>query len=163
MTPQEIYINALLADATYVLGDDLSDFSEAELLNQLERRMTKTVASYIMSEFTLVTYIDSDDTIGSGFDASVWKRKSDGKIYVSMQGTSEFQDFLTDVELTFSGDADSQVRDMINWWLRITTPTTEFTRQIVTSQGNGEYRPEAFVLTSLPGRLQELSATRLLN
>lgn len=163
MTPQEIYTNALLADATYALVDNISDAVTGKpLFDRLTERMTTTLAENIARDFTLVTHTESDDVTGSGFDATVWKRNSDGKIYVSIQGTAGLQDFLTDAELTLAGNAGSQVRDMINWWLRITTPATEFTRQLVTNQGNGEHRPEAFVLTSSPG-LGLISAQDLAN
>ena len=70
--------------------------------------MTEPVAEYIAAHnFSLVTHIETDDEIGSGFDATAWRR-SDGKLYVSMQGTAGLQDFLTDAQLPSQAMPDSK-------------------------------------------------------
>lgn len=98
------FINALLADATYALDIDgyksPSSGDSTDLVNRLSSRMTPTLAKYIGDNFTVVDHIESDDTTGSGFDATVWRRKNDGKIFVTMQGTQGFGDFITDSDLT---------------------------------------------------------------
>ncbi|PAU51528.1 hypothetical protein BZL41_26685 [Pseudomonas sp. PIC25] len=126
------YWNALLADATYALDSPVEDLSGADLVNALRFRMTEPVASYIAKQFSVVSHIETDDVTGSGFDATVWKGE-DGKLYVSTQGTAGLQDFLTDGELSITGNAVSQITDMINWWLRITTPKSEMALQVATS------------------------------
>ena len=99
MKISEAFINALLADATYALGSktkdgltgsDLEDCNDGEL----KERMTPALAKYIGDNFTVVTHIETDDIIGSGFDATVWKDNNSGKLYVSMQGTVGMADFL---------------------------------------------------------------------
>ena len=132
-TIHEAYINALLADATYALTINRPNgYSSDELKNLLElnNRMTPTLANYIGNNFTVVTHIDSDDISGSGFDATVWRR-NDGKAYVSMTGTEGLQDFLTDTDLAVSsGAARAQIAEMVNWWLKISTPATAMAAQI---------------------------------
>jgi trimeric autotransporter adhesin len=128
-TIRDAYWNALLADATYAFKVNRGATSGTNLIGLLEDRMTTPVAQYIAANFTLVTHIETDDTTSSGFDASVWRR-SDGKLYVSMQGTSGLQDFLTDFKLAIAGNAGQQVIDMVNWWFRITTPVGQMARQV---------------------------------
>ena len=88
---QEAYWNALLADATYAIDVNRENVSGSELVDLLKARMTDPVATYIAANFSLVTHIETDDFTGSGFDATVWRR-SDGKLYVSMQGTEGLQE-----------------------------------------------------------------------
>ncbi len=129
-TINDAYINALLADATYALnGLVVNGTTGGDLKPLLAVQMTDPIARYISDNFTVVTHIETDDVLGSGFDATVW-RKSDGKLYVSMQGTTGAQDFLADVQLAFTGNAGAQVVDMINRWLKITTPVGQQARQI---------------------------------
>ena len=125
------YTNALLADATYALKlNGLENKTGGDLTKLLTDRMTPTLAKYIGDNFTVVTHIETDDTLTSGFDATVWKENATGKIYLSLQGTTGLQDFLTDVSLAFTGNAGQQVIDMANWWLKITTPVGQMARQI---------------------------------
>ncbi|MFE8643837.1 calcium-binding protein [Sphingomonas sp. NCPPB 2930] len=127
------YINALLADATYALNDNNINGltgSSLEALSGFAERMTSTLAKYIGENFTVVNHIETSDVSASGFDATVWREKASGKIYVSLQGTAGFQDFLTDATLTLNGNAGQQVIDMVNWWLKITTPVGQMARQI---------------------------------
>lgn len=125
------YLNALLADATYALEvDGLQGITRGDLELMLKERMTPTVAKYIGDNYTVVTHIETDDVLGSGFDATVWKDTITGKLTVSMQGTTGAQDFLTDADLAVSANARNQIVDMVNWWLKITTPAGQSARQI---------------------------------
>ncbi|MHB1198399.1 MAG: calcium-binding protein [Polaromonas sp.] len=92
--------------------------------------MTPTLAKYIGDNFTVVTHIETSDVLGSGFDATVWKDNATGKLTVSMQGTEGLQDFLVDADLAVTGNARSQIVDMVNWWFRISTPAGQSARQI---------------------------------
>jgi len=131
----DAYINALLADATYALGQNgLEGRAGVSLKDLLSDRMTPTLAEYISKNFTVLTHIESDDTTGSGFDATVWRR-NDGQVFVSMQGTQGLQDFITDIDLTLSGVAKSQVVEMVNWWLKNTTASNQPAGQIQFTDG----------------------------
>jgi trimeric autotransporter adhesin len=136
-TIQDTYINALLADATY--AEDLADgLRDSSLRDVLSNRMTPPMAKFIAANFEVVAHNESDDTLGSGFDATVWRGKSGtpyaGRVFLSMQGTQGLSDFLADADLTLSGGARAQFVEMVNWWLRITTPVTEQARQIRQSE-----------------------------
>lgn len=160
-TIQDAYWNAFFADATYALEDNFTDVSGGDLVNLLTARMTNPVATYIANNFSMVTHIETDDTSGSGFDATVWRR-ADGKLYVSMKGTEGLQDFLSDRELTFSGAAGHQIRDMINWWLRITTPEDEMAQEIVFEvDSDGVILPNYVITTSSSPGLGLISAADL--
>jgi VCBS repeat-containing protein len=119
-TIHDAYINALLADAAYVDG-----LSGGNLANKLAVRMGPTQAKYIADNFTVVTQAEAD----SSFQATVWKDKA-GKVYVSLRGTQEFFDFTTDLDLATSGVAYSQLTDLVNWWMRETTPKGQPAKQI---------------------------------
>ncbi len=111
-TIHDAYINALLADASYVDG-----LRNATLETQLTGCMTPELAKYIADNFTVVTQVGG---LASSFDATVWRDNS-GQIYVSMRGTQELADFFADGDLATSGLAHEQLADMVNWWLRATT------------------------------------------
>ena len=49
---------------------------------------------------------------------------------MSLQGTLGLQDFLTDAKLAISGNAGQQIIDMVNWWLKISTPVGQLAHQI---------------------------------
>jgi acylphosphatase len=95
-TIKENYLNALLADATYALNKNTGLTVGTALSDLLQARMTPTLATQIAANFSLVTHIETDDVSGSGFDGTVWRR-TDGKLYVSMQGTEGLADFLSDI------------------------------------------------------------------
>ena len=124
------YINALLADATYVHG--LS--SEFNLTQKLSLRMTPILAKYINDNFSVVTQIQSGDNIltgDSGFDATVWRQTSTSKLFVSMRGTEPGADLaIADLDLAFNANARLQLRDMVNWWFRETGEAGQSVRQI---------------------------------
>ncbi|MDB5874493.1 MAG: hypothetical protein JWQ07_3935, partial [Ramlibacter sp.] len=127
---QNAYINALLADAAYVDADLLA--------TDLPKRMTPTLAAYITANFEAVSSINTSDIplLGSGFDATVWRGRADGdfagQVFVSMRGTEVFPgaDLLADGDLALASGARYQITDMINWWLRETTPVGQMAKQI---------------------------------
>jgi trimeric autotransporter adhesin len=132
-TINDAYINALLADSAYVGGLTAGLFGDS-LAGKLQTRMTPTLAAYNGKNFSVVTQIES---AGSSFDATVWRANNadgtpnpNGKIYVSMRGTQQPTDFLVDADLAVTGNARAQVTDMINWWLRISTPVGQSANQV---------------------------------
>ncbi len=131
-TVTNTFTNALLADATYVHGLT-AGLSEGPLKAKLSERMTPTLADYISSNFSVLTQIESGDTLlpgFSGFDATVW-RQTDGKLFVSMRGTEPGQDlFVTDADFAVTGNSRAQIVDMVNWWLSETGAQGAAVRQI---------------------------------
>jgi hypothetical protein len=86
----DAFINALLADVAYVnlIDPNGNLFTGPELLNELGKRLTPALANYFVQHFEVVRQIDTDDILGSGFDATVFKSKDPGgQYYVSMRGT----------------------------------------------------------------------------
>ncbi len=126
------YINALLADACYV-ADLVPGMTGTALAGRIGDRMTLALGKYISKNFTVVTQVEP---LASSFDATVWRANNidgtenpTGKIFLSIRGTQEGQDFLADAQLALTGNAGRQVIDMINWWLEITTPSTSLATQ----------------------------------
>jgi trimeric autotransporter adhesin len=155
------FINAILSDAAYaeLLTDGLQGTS---LYNALEQRMTPALAEYVSNNFFIVSHLESDDDLtGSGFDATVWQglegTEFAGQVYVSMQGTRGASDFLADADLIAQGAARSQFVDMVNWWLRITTPTTESATQIRQSTSGGYFE----LAPSVPGTAELVGVTHV--
>jgi Ca2+-binding RTX toxin-like protein len=136
-TINDAFTNALLADATYV-HDLLPGWTELELYGALKERMTPALAQYISDNFIVVTQFQAGDIVGSGFDVTIWRQTAGanaGKLYVSMRGTEPGQDlFITDLDLAVTGNARRQLVDMVNWWLRVSTPTNQGAPQV---QWNG--------------------------
>jgi hypothetical protein len=132
------YINALLADATYALDENTENSLTGEdLVSKLSERMTPTLANYIADNFTVVTHKEMGEVLESGFDATVWRDNATGKTYVSMRGSEGLADFASaDVDLSTLGLARQQVLDMMNWWLKITTPSGQDAKQLAFSLGN---------------------------
>jgi len=126
------FINALLADATYVdlLSPTGIPLVGDKLIDALSKRLTPDLAKYLSDHFEVVAQKLTDDNTQSGFDATVFKSKDDGQVYVSMRGSEGLGDFRNDGFLTLGGLATEQVIDMVNWWLREITPSTELARQI---------------------------------
>ena len=142
----EAYINAVLADATY--AELLLDGDTGPALHQkLENRMTPRIAKFIADNFEVAAHKESDDAVGSGFDATVWRGRAGtdyaGKVYVSIQGTTGVADFLADLDLTTSGGARAQFVNMVNWWFQVTTPAGQPSRRIAASVIPGHYFQEA--------------------
>ncbi|MCS4511044.1 hypothetical protein [Xylophilus ampelinus] len=126
----DAYTNALLANASYIDGLKIAN----NLSNALTKRMTQPLAEYISENFSVVTQTESSL---SSFDATVWRANhadgtpdANGKVYVSMRGTQQLTDFLVDGDLALTGNARAQVTDMINWWLRVSTPAGQNATQI---------------------------------
>jgi hypothetical protein len=134
MKPIEFaYINALLADASYVV--ELS--SSVNLADELKTRMTVSQANFIAANFEVVNSLETlGGALGStGFDATVWRGKTGssyaGQVYVSTRGTQGMQDNLDDVSLALRGIPHQQIADMVNWWLKNTaSPSATNFKQI---------------------------------
>ena len=131
------YINALLADATYITVT--STMNRDDIFDELKKRMTPALAQYIADNFEVLSAINTPDAIGegSGFDATVWKGRAgtpfEGQVFVSTRGTEPDaggQDFLADADLALGVAARAQIVDMVNWWLRETTPAGTLAKQI---------------------------------
>jgi hypothetical protein len=109
---QSAYVNALLADASYVdpITDDV----------KLTARISQAQTQFIRDNFIGTQHLSPN----GGFDAVVWRGKSgtpfSGKSYVSMRGTQEGQDLVDDSTLAARGIPHQQVADMVNWWLKNT-------------------------------------------
>ena len=134
-TINDTLVNALLADASYV--DFLAPGNTSTVLElKLNDRMTPALAKFVGDNFTVVTSINTPDDVinGAGFDGVVWRGNSGtpyaGKLYVSMRGTQGVADFVTDANLALLGDAAQQTADMVNWWLRESTPVGQTAPQI---------------------------------
>ncbi|ODS22977.1 hypothetical protein AB835_11275 [Candidatus Endobugula sertula] len=132
-TINDTYINALLADTSYVtLKENGIILTGSAYINAVAKRMTPDVAQYIADNFVVVTQENNDD--GSGFDATVWQGKTGtnyaGQVYISMRGTQGALDIAEDADLATSGLAHEQLVDMVNWWLREATPAGQLARQM---------------------------------
>ena len=141
---QSAYINALLADAAYI-DLPVGAISRDQLKDKagtLSRRMTPQLAKFIADNFEVISNRLGNDFTGSGFDAIVWKGRQgtpyEGKVFLSTRGTElKGKDILgADIDLALSSSARSQIIDMINWWLRETTPATETVTQLVNANVN---------------------------
>ena len=69
------YINALLADASYV-DELIPNMTEGDLLDKLTKRMTPQLAKYISDNFKVKAVKNADD---GGFNAVVWGKRVSGK------------------------------------------------------------------------------------
>jgi trimeric autotransporter adhesin len=134
-TINDTFVNALLADASYV-NDLAANMPASDLRDALTSRMTPILAKFIADNFTVVTSINTPDNVinGAGFDGVVWRGNAGtpyaGKLFVSMRGTEGIADFVTDANLALYGDAAQQTADMVNWWLREATPAGQTVPQI---------------------------------
>lgn len=68
------FINALLADASYV-NDLLAADQAGDLSQRLADRLTSTLAEYVAANFRVVTQYTDDNLTGSGFSVTVWQEK----------------------------------------------------------------------------------------
>ena len=137
---QNAFINALLADATYV--ENLTTLSGVPLsgqalIDQLSKRLTPDLAKYLADHFEVVTQKLTEDGSESGFDATVWRSKDNGQVYVSMRGTEGGGDLIADADLTVFGLARWQTIDMVNWWLKSRAPIGSMAAQIKFDTING--------------------------
>ncbi|MBE7418530.1 MAG: hypothetical protein HS128_12435 [Ideonella sp.] len=133
-TINDAFINALLADASYVdaLPPELTGPALAE---RLTLRMTPSLATFIGQSFTVIKQAGG---FASGFEATIWRGNAGtpyaSQTFVSMRGTQELaEDLSADADLMVSGLATDQLVDMVNWWLRETTPASQSVAQIVRS------------------------------
>ena len=135
-TINDTYINALLADASYV-NNLLPNQTGGNLAVVLAPRMTPELADFIGVNFTVVTQASG---YASSFDATVWRGNAGtayaGQFYASMRGTQEAFDFSANSDLSTSGLARRQLADMTNWWLRATT--AQSARQVAVAP-NGDF------------------------
>ena len=124
--------------------------------------MTPLLSKFIADNFEVISneYKNDFPGLGSGFDAIVWKGRKgtpyEGKVFVSTRGTQPGEDmFGADLDLALSSSARSQIIDMVNWWLRETTPTTETVRQLInipTPTGVPIPSPLSLVVPGLPAQ-----------
>jgi len=136
-TIHNAYIGALLADAAHIDLD--KDMDVGKLVATLKKRMEKDQAKFIAANFEVIASENKRDIPlpGSGFDATVWRgrvgRVYAGEIYVSFRGT-QAQDggagIEADVDLASRGVGHNQVRDMVNWWMRITGKPGDLVKQL---------------------------------
>ena len=100
--------------------------------------MTPTQAAYIAANFEVASAINTPEipVLGSGFDAIVWRGRAGtefaGQVFVSTRGTEPpgVDIWGADVDLAFNATARTQIIDMINWWLRETTPVGVQAKQV---------------------------------
>jgi Ca2+-binding RTX toxin-like protein len=166
-TINDAYINALLADACYV-DDLIPEMTGVALAGKIGGSMTPALATYIADNFTVIQQVGG---LSSSFDATVWRGNAgtaySGQVYVSMRGTQEGTDyFAADSDLASSGLAHRQLVDMVNWWLRETTPAhfddgmSRFATQITLTADN-DFAAGALVLAT--GRLANIGTIQSVN
>ena len=102
-TVNDAFINALLADASYI--DRLvPELTGTALADMLAGRMTQDLATYVGKNFAVV---EQEFGNSSNFDATVWRGNVGtpyaGRVYVSMRGTQEGPDFAADYDLFRTG------------------------------------------------------------
>ena len=68
-----IYVNAFLADAAYIDLPRGKIDPDADIYKVLSKRMTSPLAKFIADNFEVIGNRLSNDLIGTGFDAIVWK------------------------------------------------------------------------------------------
>jgi hypothetical protein len=121
------YINAILADASYVkVANGLNS-------DDMKARLTPDQAAFLAANFQVRTSVETPNTIhpelGTGFDAVVWEGKAGtefaGQVYASMRGTDGGTDIADDASLASKGLPYDQIRDMVNWWLKNTASATD--------------------------------------
>ena len=116
-TINETYVNALLADASYVaLSRNGQVVTSSVILANISARMTAPQATFITTNFEVLNQELSDTGV---FDATVWRGRTGtayaGKVYVSMRGKQQGQDFADYGDLALSGVAYKQFVSMANW------------------------------------------------
>ncbi|TAH10948.1 MAG: hypothetical protein EAZ11_10750 [Curvibacter sp.] len=124
-------------------------------------RLTQPQAGFLAANFTVLDSVEKPHPLGSGFDATIWQinagselagpnNENAGKVYVSMRGTQGAEDIADDVALAATGVPISQIVDMCNWWLRISTASGQQAMQI-RYQKPGEIDLETGALTQSYG------------
>jgi hypothetical protein len=141
-TINETYINALLADASYLTLSDVQKqvLPEDQVNAAIAASLTQTQAQadFITANFEVLT---QELSATGGFDAVVWRDKPNfevaglgnvnaGKVYVSMRGTQGGTDIADDGDLALNRVPSRQIESMVNWWLRRTTSPSQQAVQI---------------------------------
>jgi hypothetical protein len=126
------YINALLADASYV---NLDNLTELQINANLAARLTQPLADFITANFEVLNQTGVNSLLATdGFSATAWYGRAGteyaGKTYISTRGTEPGIDFIDDGQLALTGVAYDQIASMVNWWLRETTPVGQLAKQI---------------------------------
>jgi hypothetical protein len=136
------FVNALLADASYVnlKGNDNILLTGQDLTDALALRLTQPLAEFITQNFTIKT---QEIAPSESFSAVVWEGKAGtdyaSKVFLSMRGTADGADLVDDVGLAALGVPYDQLAEMVNWWLRETTPVGQHVTQLRVSGGLGYY------------------------
>ena len=84
---QSVYINALLADASYIDLPIGKVDADSEKYKELSTRMTPLLSKFIADNFEVISneYNNDFPGLGSGFDAIVWKGRKgtpyEGKVF----------------------------------------------------------------------------------
>ncbi len=106
---QSVYINALLADASYIDLPIGKVDADSERYKELSTRMTPLLSKFIADNFEVINtrLAHNIPVLDSGFDAIVWKGRKgtpyEGKVFLSARGTESGTDMLiADVDLTIN-------------------------------------------------------------
>ena len=86
------------------------------------------VAEIVAGRFYVLNqYTDA----ATGFSGAVFRDRETGAVHFAMRGTESPMDFVADIDLAIGeGVAAKQIVAMVNWYLRLTTPTTEIAPQV---------------------------------
>ena len=133
-TIQTAYINALLADASYVEAIRKGELNASAF----KGRLTQSQADFLAANFKVKDSVETPSILGSlvdpGFDAVVWEGKENtpyaGQVFVSMRGTQGATDIADDISLAATGVPKDQIVGMVNWWMRMTTPPEQKAIQV---------------------------------
>jgi Ca2+-binding RTX toxin-like protein len=119
------FINAVLADASYVNGLSGQGGVLAEKLTPV---LTAPLAKYVGDHFSVVSQYTENNLTQSGFSVTVFQDLTSAQRYIAFRGSEGFltTDAATDIDAVFlSGLARNQITSMVNWYLRaITAPNT---------------------------------------
>jgi hypothetical protein len=118
------FVNAILADASYVEGLLTGDTGTA-LKDALETRFTAPLAQYVGEHFRVVTQYTESNLTGSGFSVTVFQDLLTNQQYIAFRGTEPEggpADVFADLDaVAVSGFARAQVQAMVNWYMRAIT------------------------------------------
>jgi len=125
----EFFDIATLAEASYVLFDKLTDFTDKKVLDALQNNIdfngnfSATQAANFVAEWEVVSHQPNTD---SGFSATLFKNKITGEYVYAARGTEPGNPmadiFYTDLgDIVVDGLAIGQIVDMYNDWQRINT------------------------------------------
>lgn len=114
------FINALLADASYV-GGLAEGRTGLGLEEDLTPRLTQPLAKYVGEHFQVVKQVSD---LASGFSVTVFQDRASGQRYISFRGTEGPRaDWVADADIFLGqGVAYQQIKAMVNWSLRASTP-----------------------------------------